>query len=170
VPVVNISLVGPANAMLENVTRAILARGHLLVAAVGNDGPAARPLYPAAYAGVIGVTGVDARQRALVEACRGPHVDLAAPGADMAAASLSARYAAVRGTSFAAPIVAGLLASRLPVPDGAAAATAVRDLSASAIDLGARGRDQTYGEGLVGATLRVSPSLAGASPLSQKDK
>ncbi len=170
VPVVNISLVGPPNAMLENVTRAILARGHLLVAAVGNDGPAARPLYPAAYAGVIGVTGVDARQRALVEACRGPHVDLAAPGADMAAASLSARYAAVRGTSFAAPIVAGLLASQLPVPDGAAAATAVRDLSASAIDLGARGRDQTYGEGLVGATLRVAPSLAGASPLSQKDK
>ena len=59
VPVVNISLVGPPNTLLENVTRAMVARGHLLVAAVGNDGPAAKPLYPAAYPGVIGVTGVD---------------------------------------------------------------------------------------------------------------
>ena len=32
-------------------SRALVARGHLVVAAVGNDGPAAPPLYPAAYPG-----------------------------------------------------------------------------------------------------------------------
>lgn len=170
VPVVNISLVGPPNAMLERVVRTVLARGHLLVAAVGNDGPAARPLYPAAYADVIGVTGVDARRRVLVEACRGPHVDLAAPGADMAAAALTAPYSAVRGTSFAAPIVAGLLALRLPAPDAAGAAAAVQELTSAAIDLGARGRDKTYGEGLVGDSVRVDPRVVGAASLSQEHK
>src|SRR5256885_5630000 len=49
----------------------VLARGHLVVAAVGNDGPAAPPLYPAAWPGVVGVTAVDARQQVLGEALRG---------------------------------------------------------------------------------------------------
>lgn len=44
--VVNISLVGPPNPLLEAATKALLARGVLVVAAVGNDGPAAPPQYP----------------------------------------------------------------------------------------------------------------------------
>ena len=51
VSVINVSLVGPKNILLERVVNALLARGHVLVAAVGNDGPAAPPLYPAAYDG-----------------------------------------------------------------------------------------------------------------------
>src|SRR5207245_7526152 len=80
VPVINVSLVGPPNAMLAAIVRDVLSRGYLVVAAVGNDGPAAPPLYPAAWPGVIGVTAVDARQRVLVEAGRGPQVKFAAPG------------------------------------------------------------------------------------------
>jgi subtilisin family serine protease len=161
VPVVNLSLVGPPNTLLENVTRAMMARGHLLVAAVGNDGPAARPLYPAAYPGVIGVTGVDERRRVLLEACRGPQVDFAAPGSAMVAAGPDSTFSAVRGTSFAAPIVSALLASRLSTPDSTEAAAATRGLAASATDLGSSGRDHIYGDGLVGELLR--PQLA-ASP------
>jgi subtilisin family serine protease len=131
-PVVNLSLVGPPNTLLENVTRAMVTRGHLLVAAVGNDGPAAKPLYPAAYPGVIGVTGVDEKRRVLLEACRGPQVDFAAPGSAMVAASQDGTFSAVRGTSFAAPIVSALLASRLNTPDGAGAAEAARGLADSA--------------------------------------
>jgi len=66
VGVINVSLVGPRNALLERVVSALVARGHVIVAAVGNDGPAAPPLYPAAYEGVVGVTGVDGRHRVLV--------------------------------------------------------------------------------------------------------
>lgn len=162
VPVINVSLVGPPNRMLETVIKALLARGHILVAAVGNDGPAAPPLYPAAYESVVGVTGVDARQRVLLEAARGPQVDFAAPGADMAAASTESPFATVRGTSFAAPIVAGLLAGRLAAPDAQAASRAIGDLKAHAVDLGPRGRDKTFGDGLVGNALRASPGLASA--------
>ena len=47
VAVINVSLVGPRNALLERVVKTLVSRGHLIVAAVGNDGPAAPPLYPA---------------------------------------------------------------------------------------------------------------------------
>lgn len=164
VPVINVSLVGPKNALLEDVVRAASARGHLIVAAVGNDGPAARPLYPAAYPDVVGVTAVDVKQRVLLEACRGPHVDFAAPGADMAAAILSSAYSPVRGTSFAAPLVASLLAAQLHDPDKAAAQEAVASLARLAVDLGDKGVDTVYGNGLVGGSLRVDPSLAKALP------
>ena len=70
-------------------------------------------------------------------------VDFAAPGSDFAAASLTGGYAAVRGTSYAAPIVAGLIARR-----GANA------VAADAVDLGARGADQVFGAGLVGQDVR----------------
>jgi subtilisin family serine protease len=155
VPIINVSLVGPANVTLENIVRIVVARGHLVIAAVGNDGPAASPLYPAAYPGVVGVTAVDARQRALVEAGRGRQVDFAAPGADIAAAGSTHAYAAVRGTSFAAPIVAGLLVAELPEPDAAAAERALATLARLAIDLGSPGLDTTYGHGLVGDALRI---------------
>lgn len=155
VPIINLSLVGPPNGMLERIIRVVIARGHIIVAAVGNDGPSAAPLFPAAYPGVVGVTAVDARQRALVEAVRGQQVDFAAPGADIAAAGNTHSYVAVRGTSFAAPIVAGLLVAEMSEPDGATAERAIAALSRKAIDLGSRGRDTTYGDGLVGDALRI---------------
>lgn len=157
VGVVNISLVGPPNALLRRVVEAAQDKGLLIVAPVGNDGPSAPPLYPAAWPGVIAVTGVDARRRVLVEAGRGPHVAFAAPGSDMVAAEVGGRgYLAVRGTSFAAPLVAGLLAARLSSPDRVASSAVFNAFARDAIDLGAPGRDDVYGIGLVGASLRVS--------------
>lgn len=162
VPVINVSLVGPRNAVVEAAVRRLTARGHIVVAAVGNDGPAAPPLYPASYPGVVGVTGVNARDRVLPEAGRGAQVDFAAPGADMAAAAMGGGYTGVRGASFASPIVAGLLSTRLSQPNAGRAQAAVSGLAGEARDLGARGADPVYGQGLVGGSLRVTPSAVGA--------
>jgi subtilisin family serine protease len=129
-PVINVSLVGPRNRVVEAVVARTIARGVIIVAAVGNDGPAAAPLYPASYPGVIGVTGVDARQRVLIEAGRGAQVDFAALGV----------HGSARGTSYAAPIVA----ARLAMSNFNAVRTEARDL-------GARGRDDIYGYGLISA-------------------
>ena len=107
--VINISLVGPPNKLVQRAVQIAQSRRIQLVAAVGNDGPAAPPQYPASYAGVISVTGVDARGRALPEAGKASHLDFAAPGADMAAAFPGQGYARVRGTSFAAPLAAARL-------------------------------------------------------------
>jgi subtilisin family serine protease len=163
VPVINVSLVGPRNALLERAVKVLVSRGILIVAAVGNDGPASPPLFPAAYDGVVAVTAVDAKRRVLLEACRGKHVRLSAPGADIAAAVAGTpdSYGNVRGTSFAAPIVAGLLARELREPDPIAAARSLAALSSQAIDLGPRGRDDVYGVGLVGDSLAVeAPRIA----------
>jgi hypothetical protein len=107
--VINISLVGPPNLLVQRAIQAVQSRGIQVVAAVGNDGPAAPPQYPASYAGVIAVTAVDGKGRALPEAGKPAHLDFAAPGADMAAALPGKGYARVRGTSFAAPLAAARL-------------------------------------------------------------
>ena len=68
--VINISLVGPPNKLIERAIQAVQARGIEIVAAVGNDGPAAPPQYPASYPGVIAVTAVDADVQVLdLERC-----------------------------------------------------------------------------------------------------
>ncbi len=163
VPVVNISLVGAKSVLLTGLVRAMTARGHLLVAAVGNDGPTAPPLFPAAYPDVVGVTGVDAKRKVLPEACRGEQVDFAAAGAGLEAAAVGGGFDEVRGTSYATPIVAALLAGSLAAPDPAAARTALAGLESGAVDLGNNGVDPTYGKGLVGAELHPGRAVS-ASP------
>jgi subtilisin family serine protease len=161
VAVINVSLVGPRNKLMERVVKTLVSRGHLIVAAVGNDGPAAPPLYPASYDGVIGVTAVDEKHHVLIEACRGKQVDFAAQGADLqAAAGAPNVYVPVRGTSFAAPIIAMMLAADLQAPDPSQAQAALAKWKGVANDLGKPGRDDVYGDGELGgnAALAVGSS------------
>jgi hypothetical protein len=155
VPVVTISLVGPANPLLAKVVAAAQARGLVIVAAVGNNGSAAPPGFPASYPGVIAVTGVDGRNRALIEAGRASHLDYAAPGADMLAAGIAGRVFRVRGTSFAAPLVAATIARFYPSPSPTAIAAALKRVDAVSRDLGPRGPDKIYGRGLVCGECRT---------------
>lgn len=145
--VVNISLVGPQNLLVQRAIGVARARGINVVAAVGNDGPAAPPQFPASYPGVIAVTGVDMRGRALPEAGRASHLDFAAPGADMAAALPGQGYARVRGTSFAAPLVTARLAL----------SSSVQQLAAEA----RRGKGRV-GRGIVCASCAVDPKVVRA--------
>jgi hypothetical protein len=165
VPVINLSLVGPPNQALARAVAAMLARGHLLVAAVGNDGPAAPPLYPASYPGVVGVTAVDRNGQPLPEAARGPQVLFAAPGHQMVSASPGEPpYRPVRGTSFAAPIVAGLLAPALGRPDPIRAREAVAGLARQAAGVGPDTVSNSLGYGIVGAAIRTDPSRLRQAP------
>lgn len=145
--VINISLVGPQNRLVRRALEAVRKRGIYVVAAVGNDGPAAPAAYPASYGGVVSVTGVDARGRALPEAGRPKHLDFAAPGADMAAALPGQGFAEVRGTSFAAPLAAARLAI----------AGSIRALAAEARD----GKGHV-GRGIVCGACRIDPDTVDA--------
>jgi hypothetical protein len=136
VPVVVMSLAGPDNALLGRFVAAARARGTVVVAAVGNNGPAAPPAYPASYPQAIAVTGVDGRGRVLLEAGRASHLDYAAPGADMLALNAAGQTRGVRGTSFAAPLVA----ARLSAVWGGDAATAMKALDREAKRGGRTGR------------------------------
>ncbi|MFN2472839.1 MAG: S8 family serine peptidase [Sphingomicrobium sp.] len=144
--VISISLVGPGNRLLERAVQLLAARGVPLVAAVGNDGPAAPVQYPAAYPGVLAVTAVDGHDRALPEAGRAAKLDYAAPGADMAAALPGSGYARVRGTSFATPLVAARIAE-----------AGMQRLPGEALP--GRGK---VGRGIVCRSCRIDPRLVGA--------
>lgn len=146
VPVVVMSLAGPDNALLGRFVAAARARGTVVVAAVGNNGPAAPPAYPASYPQAIAVTGVDGRGRVLVEAGRARHLDYAAPGADMLALNAAGQARSVRGTSFAAPLVA----ARLSAVWAGDAAAAIR-----ALDREAKGGTGRTGRGVLCAACRT---------------
>jgi subtilisin family serine protease len=146
VAAVNISLTGPPNRGLDAVCRAMIARGMILVAAVGNDGPTSPVAYPAAIPGVVAVTAVDAERRVLLSANRGPQIAFSTYGVSVTAAVDDGGYEVMSGTSFAAPIVTAELALRCRASN---AQQAVQSLSSSAIDLGAPGRDDVYGFGFV---------------------
>ncbi len=152
VPVISISLVGPRNPLLERAVAVTRRQGAVLVAAVGNDGPSAPPAFPASYTQVVAVTGVDGRDRALIEAGRALHLDYAAPGADMKALDRQGKTHAVRGTSFAAPLVAARIAAALDRGVDSGKLRATIDLEAQ--DLGKKGPDKTFGRGLLCGNCR----------------
>lgn len=142
--VVSISLVGPRNPLLERAVNAARTRGVIIVSAVGNDGPAAPPAFPASYEGVLAITGADRKGRALIEAGRALHLDYAAPGAEVYALDAKGRGRLWRGTSFATPLAAARVAAALP-----AGPHWRTTLDAEARDLGPKGFDKTFGRGLL---------------------
>ena len=145
VSVINISLAGPPNRLLETALARVRERGVLAIAAAGNGGPMAQPMYPAAYPEVVAVTATDDRGRAFRLANRGEYVDIAAPGVNIRHAQAGGGYAASSGTSYAVPFVA-VAAARL-LQSNSEPATMLDALYSSAIDIGAPGRDQIYGYG-----------------------
>ena len=103
-------------------------------------------MYPAAYDSVVAVTAVDTGGQVFRLANRGEYLDLAAPGVRMLHAKAGGGYAASSGTSFAVPFAATAAArirSLHPSQD------ALKILYQNAQDLGAPGRDDVYGYGLL---------------------
>ena len=150
--VISISLVGPRSALLERAVASAQSRGAVIVAAVGNDGPASPPAYPASYNGVLAITGVDKRNRPLIEAGRASHLDYAAPGADIAALDRAGRLVPVRGTSYAAPLVAVRVAAALD--RGVSPRSIIGALDAEAMVISRRRPDPQSGRGLLCAGCR----------------
>ena len=156
--VVNMSLAGPPNTVLERAAAALTAREVLVVAAAGNGGPQAEPAYPAANPDVLAVTAVDATGQVYRRAGRGPHVDLAAPGVEVWTAASVRGARPKTGTSFAAPFVTAVAASILAAEPGLDRAGLVSRLTGGARDLGEAGFDEVYGHGLVQAPAPCAPT------------
>jgi len=146
VTVINLSLAGPPNRLLEHAINKITGAGVVVVAAAGNGGPMAQPFYPAAYERVVAVTAVDARQRVYRLANRGRYVDVSAPGVDVRHARAGGGYATSSGTSYAVPFAA-LAAARVKALSPSV--DAVNALRSGARDLGDPGFDEIYGYGLL---------------------
>jgi serine protease len=181
VKVINLSLGGasPSLTLQGASDRAVQARV-VVVAAVGNEGRA-NIGFPASLPNVIAVGAVDARKQRAPYSNFGPELDVVAPGGDLDrdddgdgrpdgvlqqtfdpdTAFFLGRYDDfgyffVTGTSQATPHVAALAALlvRQGITDPAAVKAAIEQ---TAEDLGASGRDDTFGHGLI----RPSVALTG---------
>lgn len=147
VSVINLSLSGPANAVLDRAGAVAAERGVILVAAVGNDGPKAKPRYPAAYSWAVGVTALDAKGEIYRKAGRGAHVAFAAPGVRLEMPDDELKPGKQRsGTSYAAPLVAAAL-SAMRIDGDASPRKVVEALAQAVDDVGDPGRDPVFGWG-----------------------
>ena len=94
----------------------------------------------------------------------GSYVDVAAPGSGIQTTTVGGTYASVSGTSFSAPVTAGVIALILAANPALTPSQAETMLDQNADDLGTPGFDTWYGWGRVNAFKAVSAALATSGP------
>lgn len=148
VRIVNLSLSGPGNAVLEEGIRRLIARGTIIIAAAGPTSAAGQG-FPARYDGVVAVASVDAALKPSRLSARGSHISYAGPGVGLSVASPGGTTRLASGTSFAAPFVSAAFAVARSSDLDASQSQIVEQLRGTAKDLGAPGRDPIFGWGLI---------------------
>lgn len=172
--VINISLGGTGHSTVEQEAIAYArARSVVVVAAAGNSTGSVDLFYPASFPGVIAVGAVDQNLEPAYFSSPGRALDLMAPGVEITAPFPSglpceaprcfvengASYATFDGTSFAAPHVTAA-AALLTLANPNIMPPEVEDrLKAFALDMGAAGRDDESGYGL----LQMADALSGGA-------
>ena len=157
--VINLSVGGrPSSQAVREAIEYARNRDVVLVAAAGNEGIDGVG-FPADAEGVIAVGAVDNQGHLAPFSNYGAPVDLVAPGVDILTGLPDGGYAAATGTSFSAPMVAGIaMLTRARFPDDDAPRIIER-LTSTARDIGPLGRDNYYGHGLVDALGAVGGPL-----------
>ena len=168
--VINLSIGGPNDRMVRTAIEQAVLSGTVVVAAAGNEGPDAPPVYPAAQAGVIAVTATDAKDRIFDGANRGDYISVAAPGVDVLAArpgqgAGASAYDYFTGTSMATGYVTGLVAVLLSADPKLNPADLRHILETSATDLGPPKKDPEFGWGRIDAAAALSetPTVGAAN-------
>ena len=184
--VINLSLGGGGYSASEQsaYTQAVNA-GVIVVAAAGNSN-SSTPGYPASYTGVVSVSAVDYAKNRAPYSNYGATVDVAAPGGDMnvdldndgnkdgvlstcgndSTGSIQYTYCWYQGTSMASPHVAGVVALMKAVNPNLTPSQFDALLASGALtqDIGATGRDDNYGYGLIDAAKAVAAALQASQP------
>ena len=146
VRVVNISWSGGTNAVLEAAGLFLKtnASGLLIMSAVDGSGLLNGPKQPDVYC----VSMTDAADN--FQATQyGPYVDFSAPGYQIYSTSTGGGYATGSGCSYAAPLVAGVVAWILGLNPTLMPDDVIGILTNTAVDLGPTGWDEYYGWGRV---------------------
>lgn len=153
VPLVNMSVAGSYNKVMEIVLNRMAENGMIAVAAAGNNGPGAHPAWPAAHDNVFAVTAIDRRRSVYRFANQGDYIDFAAPGVDIRTQTPGGPRDQ-SGTSFATPYVTGMVAIHLMSGFPPDVPRIRKSLQRYSNDLGQSGRDKVFGWGLI----RLRPS------------
>jgi thermitase len=159
--VISMSLGGGDSTTLHNAVQTAWAGGGaggtVLVAAAGNDGDSTVN-YPAGYAEVVSVAATDNNDARASFSNQNADVEIAGPGVDVLSTynSSDTSYTTLSGTSMATPHVAGATAIIWDKYPTAAASTIRSKLDAAVDDLGAAGRDTSFGFGRVNLAKAAS--------------
>lgn len=162
--VINLSLGGSSQTSgLQSALEYAASKGALVVAAAGNGGPNSGTTYPAGNDLTLAVTAVDQTLNSPSFAQRGNYIDISAPGINICSsirinstvdasrkcAGASEPYALMSGTSMAAAFVSGVAALIFSARPNYTAVQVREVILATAKDLGAPGRDEVFGAGLI---------------------
>jgi len=162
--VINLSLGGLSESTaLTDAIQYAVDHDVLVIASAGNSGEAAAPTWPASGDTTIAVTAVDRNNNIASFAQRGEYIDISAPGVSIistktsgftcptstGAVAVASGYGCLSGSSMAAAFVSGSAALLFAAHPGVTAAQVRTILLTTATDIGALGRDTTFGVGLV---------------------
>ncbi|MDD2456974.1 MAG: S8 family serine peptidase [Eubacteriales bacterium] len=184
--VINLSLGGPyPSTTLESALAYAHSKNVTIVAAAGNDGTGTVS-YPAAYDAYVIAVGATRVDKTLAYYSNwGSSLDLVAPGGDVNVDQNSDDqkdgilqntfnpttkvvsdfgYYFFQGTSMASPHVAGVAALVIAAGVATSPADVQKVLQTTALDLGAEGRDNTYGHGLIDAGKALNATIEPTPP------
>lgn len=170
--VVNLSLGSDQKELvIEQAVYEAIAKGTLVVAASGNDGDAGNPLgYPASIPHVLTVGASDRSNGIAGFSSRSRFVDIAAPGVEIPiATALGKGWRTGDGTSFAAPLVSGASAWVWTVRPELDASQLFEVMRRSAVDIGAPGRDDAAGFGLLNVPAALAYPVPVRDPFEPND-
>jgi subtilisin family serine protease len=141
--VVNVSWSGADSPTLNDAGAYLRQQteGLLVMAGVNGTGWLDYPDYPDLWC----VSMTDAAQN--LRSRYGDHIDFAAPGYEVYSTTVSSAYASGTGTSYAAPLVSGVIAVLFSINPLLDSAAVIDILRTTAEDLGPVGRDRFFGWG-----------------------
>src|SRR3954447_24782148 len=150
--VISMSLGGGASTTLQQAVQAAWANGgatgSVLVAAAGNDGDSTVN-YPAGYPEVVSVAATDQNDAKASFSNTNADVEVAGPGVNILSTIPGGQYATMSGTSMATPHASGVTGVLWQLNPTSTASAIRSKLDAAVDDLGAAGRDQSFGFGRV---------------------
>lgn len=158
--IINLSLGGTDySSTADYAVQYASAKGATIIAASGNE-KSGRNMYPAANKNVIAVSAISKKDRLASFSNYGKYIDVSAPGEGILSTGARSDFIIMDGTSMAAPIVSGtaaLLLSKNPFLTGA---EVEKVLKSTAVDLGKRGWDSSFGNGRVNAYKALGKAAA----------
>ncbi len=148
VDIINMSFaISKDNKRLREAVNKALDAGIIIVASAMNS-YGGEVGYPASYKGVISVTSVDSKLKAGESTPRGK-IDFSAPGVDIISTTFDGTYEYDSGTSIATPYISGVIALLLQKNSSLTHSEIYNSLKDYSVDLGKKGKDSVFGEGIV---------------------
>jgi thermitase len=161
--VVNVSYASlPSSASVISAANYLKSKGGLMFASAGNYN---RDEGFTPTDSMISVSATDSADNRASFSSYGNFVALSAPGAGIYTTAVGGAYGAVSGTSFSAPVAAGVAALMMAANPSLSNSKIESLMYSTAVDLGTAGRDPYFGYGRVDAAAAVQAAASSVAPV-----